>query len=311
MKLSIILPNYNYGHYLEEAVKSVAESSYPSFEIILIDDGSQDHSVSVAEKLALCYPQLRFYKNESNQGIFKTTERAVSLAKGEYLHFFSSDDYRLPGFIEKTMAVLDNHPALPLCCSDPIFENEGQRNAWKCTPLLEPIQKCCLFSSEDVYFFLRHSRFWIPGHTSIIKKEMYLKYGKFDSSLTYHCDWFLLHLIALKEGMAYLPERLAVMRCHSRSYSAEGKKHHAENSYKALLAFIERDKEIASLFRRSHLLLEMTNVLQPYFLSRPRYWNYFLPKLSRLVDRRLDKWFRASFKKRAVGKRIRRKGYVN
>lgn len=289
VKLSIIMPNYNYGHYLEEAIQSIATSTYPSFEIVLVDDGSTDDSVAVAEKLVKRIPTLRFFKNEVNKGIFETVAKAVALSKGTYLHFFASDDYRLPGFIEKTMKVLEEHPKIPLCCSDHIYVHVEQLNDLRCSRLLKTPHPYHIFSADDLKLIFRRSNFWIPGHTTIVKKETYLKYGAFNERLSYHCDWFLLHNIALFEGAAYLPEKLAVMRCHSHSYSAQEGNLRKKKSYTDMFQWLQENPKTEKAFLHATLLREMTKTLFIQFFFSPKRWIYFYYLFVKSFEYRLAK----------------------
>lgn len=94
MKLSIIIPVYNVENYLEDCVNSLFNQglSENTFEILLIDDGSKDMSLKVAEKLATQHPNIRVFHQE-NQGQAVARNKGIDEARGEYLMFVDSDDY--------------------------------------------------------------------------------------------------------------------------------------------------------------------------------------------------------------------------
>lgn len=301
-RLSIIVPNYNYGHYLQRAISSVAESLYDSFEIILIDDGSTDNSLEIAEKLAQKYPQIRLYKNEKNQGLFKTVERGVELAQGSYLHFLASDDYRLPGFCEESMQLFDQFPEIPIVCSDFAHVSENNETKIRIDSLLPIIHSAQVFNVSNVRKIFRYSDFWVPGHTSIIRKDIYLKYGGLQEKLSLFSDWVLLHQIALFEGIIYLPKALGVMRLHDFSFSA--KKMKGKEAFVSLLHFFEEKKALGKIFRETCLLRNMTDHLKRYLFFRPKYWKYLFPNAVRSFEWHFHKYFGICLHKKPLAKVI-------
>ena len=96
--VSVIMPVYNVEEYLEEALLSVFNQSYENIEIVLINDGSTDASLSIAKKLKEKSEfQFRIH-SQANGGLSNTRNNGLKLAKGEYIYFFDSDD-----LIEKEM----------------------------------------------------------------------------------------------------------------------------------------------------------------------------------------------------------------
>src|ERR1043166_952802 len=105
-KLSVIVPNYNHGHYLPVCLQSILDQSWPADEIIVIDDGSTDNSVEVIEGFARRHSNIRFYRNLENLGVVATINRAFSLVNGEFVFGSAADDHILPGLFEKSLRLL-------------------------------------------------------------------------------------------------------------------------------------------------------------------------------------------------------------
>jgi len=99
--VSIIIPCYNYGRYLAEAIESAIAQTYNATEIIVVNDGSTDNTIEVASQ----YPVRLF--NQSNQGAAKTFNRGIRLSKGKYFVILSADDKLHPCFVEKTLPILE------------------------------------------------------------------------------------------------------------------------------------------------------------------------------------------------------------
>ena len=90
-KVSVIIPVYNTVTYVEEAIRSIMNQKLRDIEIIIIDDGSTDNSLSVIKKLALEDSRIKFHL-QTNQGLSNTRNYGIKTASGEYIHFMDSDD---------------------------------------------------------------------------------------------------------------------------------------------------------------------------------------------------------------------------
>lgn len=97
-KVSLIVPVYNTEKYLNKCMNSLIEQTLKDIEIIIINDGSTDNSESIIKS----YKDSRIkYISKLNEGIGKTRNMGIDLAKGEYLAFVDSDDYLAVDFCEK------------------------------------------------------------------------------------------------------------------------------------------------------------------------------------------------------------------
>ncbi len=96
--VSVIVPVYNVEKYLHRCIDSLLQQSYQDFELILIDDGSQDNSYQVMKDYS-SDKRVRIYHHD-NIGPAKTRNKGIKLAKGKYVMFVDSDDYILPDYME-------------------------------------------------------------------------------------------------------------------------------------------------------------------------------------------------------------------
>ena len=83
---------FNREEFLPEAIESVIKSNYTNYELIIVDDKSTDNTVSIAQKYASTYSQIRLYVNEYNLGDYPNRNRAASYANGDVLIYVDSDD---------------------------------------------------------------------------------------------------------------------------------------------------------------------------------------------------------------------------
>jgi glycosyltransferase involved in cell wall biosynthesis len=92
-KISIVTPNYNYGRFIEETIRSVLLQGYPNLEYIVIDGDSTDESVEIIKKYE---PWLTYWVSEKDKGQANAINRGINLATGEWFNWLNSDDILLP-----------------------------------------------------------------------------------------------------------------------------------------------------------------------------------------------------------------------
>lgn len=113
--LSVIIPVYNRERFLKRCVKSVAASSLQNIEIILIDDGSVDHSGTLCDKLAEEDKRI-IVIHQQNAGVSAARNRGLEKAQGKYFAFVDSDDYIESDMYEKMIASMEEQDADMVCC---------------------------------------------------------------------------------------------------------------------------------------------------------------------------------------------------
>ena len=103
---SIIIPCFQCKKYLGYTVDSALAQTYPSMEILLVDDGSQDGTWELMRELAKKDPRIRIFQNPKNLGVAETRNFAFRQAQGEYVAFLDSDDLWAPDKLEKQISLL-------------------------------------------------------------------------------------------------------------------------------------------------------------------------------------------------------------
>lgn len=189
-----------------------------------------------------------------------------------------ADDFRLPGFIEKSMCILLQNPDLGIACSDfGYIKGDSNETEILTDKYLPDLKTITVFKPNQILQIFQKTDFWIAGHTSIIKRESVLKH-KYNPALKFLCDWFLLHRIALVEGVAYIPETLSVWWIHNQSYSSnflenvKKKKEVYNNTLRVL--FEDEKKTIRMLFMKSGLLSVQFKTIFWDLCFIPKYWPF-------------------------------------
>jgi glycosyltransferase involved in cell wall biosynthesis len=123
-EVSVILPVYNGAAFLKEAIDSILAQTYWDFELLLINDGSTDDS----ERIILSYadPRIRYIKNEKNQGLIYSLNRAIDEAKGVYIARMDADDIALPERLEKQVRYLQQHHVAVLATRVSLIDASGK-----------------------------------------------------------------------------------------------------------------------------------------------------------------------------------------
>ncbi len=116
MPISVVMAVYNGRKFLSAQVASIASQLEPGDELIVIDDASADDSVALLTALNL--PQMRIYRNSENQGIKRSFERGLRLAREEIIFLSDQDDIWLPGKRSAFVAEFERKPSILVVISD-------------------------------------------------------------------------------------------------------------------------------------------------------------------------------------------------
>lgn len=108
--VSVVMPVYNVGDYLAQAINSILSQSHRNIEFIIVDDASTDNTYAVAREFARRDKRIKLYRNKINSGISITAKKCLSYAKGEFIARMDGDDIALPERFAKQIKYLQSHP---------------------------------------------------------------------------------------------------------------------------------------------------------------------------------------------------------
>jgi hypothetical protein len=115
--VSVLMTAYNRERYVAQAIESVLRSTFEDFELVLVDDHSDDGTVSIAQEFSSRDSRIRVYVNESNLGDYPNRNRAATYATGSYLKFVDSDDVIYPHGLDVMVRCIDAFPDAGLALS--------------------------------------------------------------------------------------------------------------------------------------------------------------------------------------------------
>jgi glycosyltransferase involved in cell wall biosynthesis len=295
--LSVVMTNYNYSQYIEKAVITILEQSYTPLEFIIIDDASTDDSVSKIERLFANKSYCKLIRHNENKGILYTLQEALQISKGTHIYHASSDDYVEPEFFKKSMELIEKNPTMGLCCGKPIyFHDERSLRIHHYLGVKEETQ---IIYPEELASLFRKSHFSIAGVTSIFRRDLMLKYGGYQPNLKSACDGFLIHQIAFRHPIGYIPEPFAAVRVHSSSYSArvnQAKKTRRKVFAELMQSLNREELSVIDLFKKSGMLLYFGKPFVFFLFCHPKYWK-FLPAIigKQIAHKKLKLLFRLGY----------------
>lgn len=203
-RVSVIIPSYNYGWCVADAVRSVQAQTLADWELLIVEDGSADNSREVVDALAAEDPRIHVW-HQLNQGLSVTRNAGLWRARGDYVALLDCDDYYLPGKLAEQVAYLDNHPEVGMVYADALLEDGSvwqnhRHEAFTYERLLE----CNLVPCQSVMF----------------RRELVQLVGGCDTETIVEAeDWDLWIRLCSVTRTVRLPQPNYVMRRHDRQKS--------------------------------------------------------------------------------------------
>lgn len=278
--LSVLIPNYNHGRFISDNLDAILGQSHPPDEVIVIDDGSTDNSMSVIKQYAAQDTRVKVFQNERNMGVVYTLNRALSLANGDYCYGSAADDRVRPGFFEKAMRLLQMYPEAGLCFGyGSEFDSEtGHISEYPIrlteTPRYLPPDE--LAAAMARIAVPGHST-TVPGNSALWRRTEFIRAGGYREELRWHSDWFALQTVALRNGACFIPESLVYTRMERTSYSQAGQRLWDQQSevLSRLLRLIrsEEFRDVLPRFQRSYAFSQFSPWIVRVIVSRSEFWD--------------------------------------
>jgi glycosyltransferase involved in cell wall biosynthesis len=213
-KVSVLIPTYNYAHYLDETIQSVMDQTFTDFELVIVDNCSTDNTRAVVEKY-LDDKRVSFYINERNIGLVGNWNKCLDYAKGEYIKFLCADDKFHPELLQQFVAVMEQYPNVSLISS--YNEMFGLRNDFRKPPHTGLVSGAAAWAE----IIEAGGCNWLFAPSAVMFRKEGLKVGRFDPHLIKLTD-LEFYLRLLTTGDCYIiPERLSYIRAHAETQTAK------------------------------------------------------------------------------------------
>ena len=203
VKVSIVIPAYNQGQFLNQAIQSVLVQSYPHIELIVLDDGSSDETREVLEK----YGNRFRWESHTNIGQAATLNKGWSMASGQIVGYLAADDFLHPDSVSRAVTVLQSYPGVVLSYGDfDYVDVSGKRLATVRTPAFD-------------YADMLLKGVCPPGPGAFFRRLDFERLGGWDVSLRRMPDYEFWLRLGLRGPFLRIPEVLASYRIHDASQS--------------------------------------------------------------------------------------------
>jgi len=199
--VSVLMTSFNREKYIAFAIESVLKSTYKNFELIIVDDASEDETVKIAKQYAAEYDRITVYVNEKNLGDYPNRNKVATFAKGKYLKYVDSDDYIYPNGLEIMVNSMEQFPdaGFGLCSL--------KSDSKKPFPfILNP-------KEAYEYHFFGPGLFHKGPLTAIFLKSAFDKMGGFKEDRMIS-DTDMWHRMALKYPVVLMPDGIVWQRRH-------------------------------------------------------------------------------------------------
>lgn len=221
-KISVVMPSYNQGQFIEDAILSVLGQGYPDLELIVMDGGSTDGTVEVLKKYSR---RLTYWQSAKDKGQADAINQGMARSTGKIVCWLNSDDMYLPGAlldIGRRFAENRNF-RLVYGAAVTIFQNDPVLNASEQVPLPFDAARLTYFD-----YIIQPSSFWT--------RELWDAVGGLEIDQHYVLDWAFYIKASKLTPFEYVPKFYSVYRRHPQHKSGQGK--------------VERRQEILGVVRK-------------------------------------------------------------
>lgn len=208
-EVSVVIPTYNSAQFLGEALQSVSDQTFKDYEIIVVDDGSTDHTKQIIDK----YNGKIRYIFQENGGPAKARNSGIKASSGKYIAFLDADDVWEPTKLEKQVRMFHRCPEVAMIFTENSCYSENgvyQNSMGKRERLMK--------GDVAKNIFLRSG---VVTPTVIVKKEIFNKIGVFEEELCMGEDDNMWVRIATDFKVSLIDEPLVKVRAHPRRVTGD------------------------------------------------------------------------------------------
>lgn len=204
--VSIIIPTYNRANLLPRAIESVVKQTYPSWELLIIDDGSTDKTEDVLQKYLSS--KIRYIKCPHSGLPAIARNVGIREAEGEWIAFLDSDDMWLTEKLEKQMQVIRNKQGVSLVCTN-VYREIGETGSERMEEYISSPDR-----EAGIYFEKLLVQNFVVTSTVLVRRDCLLEMGGFSQSPDFLVgeDYDLWLRLSMSYKIEYLSQPLAIYR---------------------------------------------------------------------------------------------------
>lgn len=212
--VSILVPNYNYAHYLDTCLESILNQTYKNIEVIFRDNASPDDSYEIALKYQKKMREKNIYMscgiNKRNWGSAKNTSMCYSGSEGDYVIYLSSDDAMEPTYIEKCVQIMEKYTNVGMV----MVHRKAMDEHGQITEEVPFYNKNCIIPKESQAAVFMMAGIAIPSQVLMRRTILQKVYSKRLLVMQVASDWLENFMMSMYADVAYIKEPLCLYRTH-------------------------------------------------------------------------------------------------
>jgi glycosyltransferase involved in cell wall biosynthesis len=260
--ISVIVPCYNYARYLKDLIGSLTSQSYTKWECILVDDGSVDDTIGIANSYSNSDKRIKLI-TQKNSGAASARNNGLKNARGQFIQFIDADDMIGPEKFKLEIDLFSSHPSIDIVYSGYSFTDHNNHKKWV------DITKWQTLSSNPFNDFISYweAGLMIPIHSFLFSKKCFENWGEFDNRLKTHEDWDLNLNFSLN-GATYLYHNYqgAYYRIHPVSNSRSDLTRNRQDAANTLLKYLHHNS--ANRFQKIRIIQRYFEITADFFIER-------------------------------------------
>lgn len=245
--VSVIIPSYKQGKFIERTILSVLNQTYPNIELIIIDGGSTDKTIGIIKKYE---NKISYWVNEKDKGQSNAINKGVQKANGSYIGWINSDDIYFKDTIKDCVDVLTKNPGFDVVFGNYVYIDENDK----------------IIRTRKELPFIFERCLWIKKCThanvaGLFTKRCFTDFGKIREDLHYGMDYeFYVRLGYNKIKFKHIQKFLGAYRLHGQSKTISDTK-----------SMISEMKKVSEQFTETYSKFYSLTI--PFYYKMNRYFN--------------------------------------
>jgi glycosyltransferase involved in cell wall biosynthesis len=221
-QVSVVVKSYDHAAFVGETIRSILDQSFQNFEIVVTDDGSTDGTPDVVRSFV--DPRIRLEVFETNRGISAAMNATIGRARGEFIAILNSDDFALPGRLQRQVDFLGKNPDIAAVFGLPLIVDERGEPTQSYFDFTMPFSLPDLSRTTLLRHFFFHCNF-LCAPTAMVRRAVYARIGSYDPRLTNLQDLDMWVRLCTDHDIHILREELTAFRVRAGNRNVSAPRH--------------------------------------------------------------------------------------
>jgi len=221
-RMSVVMPNYNHGHLIEQALVAISRQTMLPLEVVVVDDGSTDDSVTRLQSLAADMPWLKIRRHSGNRGVNVAVNTGLEIVSGDFVLVSAADDRLSAEMVERAFTAAAAFPQTGI-----VFSDHAEMSVDGATTRMAPLdlpQDTRYFSGDEFIRLMQRNFFYFHVSSVWFNVALLRNLGGFAPDVRWHGDLLAAYAAAFESGAVYTPGAVSYVREAPMSYGASGRR---------------------------------------------------------------------------------------